>query len=95
MRHPLDTLARGKGWRELADNMFNPDGSVKLGELTGLAISEAARTGRCFTRQPSMDRAVAVREAVGDRLAERGLTARFRFFRSNGSYAVFLDKRAA
>lgn len=79
-------------WRTAADWPFAADGSVRLPKLTGWAISVSARTGQCFTRQPSMDRCVAIRDAIAGQLAERGLLPRIRFCRSNGSYALHLDR---
>jgi hypothetical protein len=77
------------------DLLFKEDGSVKLPKLTGLAISMAAKSHGCLTRQPTLARAEAVMEALTERVAGRGMSMEIRPGKVTESFGVYLAARTA
>lgn len=73
-----------------ADGIFNEDGTVRRPRMTSAVIGWCAKSGRTFSRQPTLQRALAVVDSVRPDLAERELRARIRIGRRSGTFGVYL-----
>lgn len=76
-----------------ADGIFNEDGTVKRPRMTAFAIGVCAKSGRTFSRQPTLQRALAVIDSVRPDLTERGLRASIKINRNSGTFGVYLTPR--
>lgn len=76
------------------DLLFNPDGTVRLPKLVSIAISWAAKSHGCLTRQPTRERAEAVMAALVDRVAAQGMTMETRPGSRTDTFGVYLVKKA-
>lgn len=70
-------------------------GELRLPKTIDTAIRMAEKSGLCLTRQSSIERCEQVRDAIADRLQQRGLGAEIRPGRSGLTCGLYVKREGA